>query len=64
VINEKRREKARADNSKKKYQPLDLRFKKTRAYRKRMTKFERAQKPLTVQKKLNNFKERKFAIAA
>jgi hypothetical protein len=64
VINEKRRDKSRADNSKKKYTPLDLRFKKTRAFRKRLTKFERNSKPLTVQKRLANFRERKFALPA
>jgi large subunit ribosomal protein L35e len=63
VINEKRRNKAR-DDHKKKRTPLDLRRKKTRAFRKRMTKFERSKKTLRQQKKESNFRPRKFALAA
>merc|ERR1712119_223269 len=41
VINEKRRAEARDAFGKKKYMPRDLRMKKTRAFRRRLTKFER-----------------------
>jgi large subunit ribosomal protein L35e len=64
VINEKRRDKAREDNKNKKYTPLDLRFKKTRAFRKRLTKFELTRKTLRTQKRESNFRQRKFALAA
>ena len=63
VINEKRITKAR-DDHKKKRTPLDLRMKKTRAFRKRLTKFESTKKTLKQQKKDNNFRPRKFALAA
>ena len=63
VINEKRIEKARAD-SKKGRTPYDLRYKKTRAFRKRLTKHERSLRTLRQQKKENNFRQRKFALAA
>ena len=64
MINEKRRDQARSDFKKKKYTPLDLRVKKTRAYRKRLTKYERNLKTARGQKKANNFRPRKYAIAA
>ncbi len=63
VINEKRRNQAR-DDSKKKRTPYDLRYKKTRAFRKRLTKNERSLRTVRQQKKENNFRARKFAIAA
>ena len=63
VINEKRITKAR-DDHKKKRTPLDLRMKKTRAFRKRLTKFESTKRTLKQQKKDNNFRPRKFALAA
>ena len=63
VINEKRRDQAREDH-KKKRTPLDLRFKKTRAFRKKLTKHERTRKTVRQQKKENNFKLRKYALAA
>lgn len=63
MINEKRRNKAR-DDTKKTRTPLDLRYKKTRAFRKRLTKFELTRKSLRQQKKENNFRPRKFALAA
>jgi len=63
VINEKRRDQSREDH-KKKRTPYDLRYKKTRAFRKKMTKFERTRKTLKQQKKESNFKLRKYALAA
>lgn len=62
VINEKRINKARADV--KGRTPYDLRYKKTRAFRRRMTKAELSVKTLRQQKKENNFRQRKFALAA
>ena len=64
VINEKRIHKARDTTKKHKYTPLDLRVKKTRAYRKRLTKHERSLKVPRVAKRNANFKARKFALAA
>ena len=63
VINEKRRNKAR-DECKKKRTPLDLRYRKTRAYRKKLTTDDLSRKTLRQQKKENNFRPRKFALAA
>ncbi len=63
VINEKRRNQARAD-TKKGRTPSDLRYKKTRAFRKKLTKHELTLKTVRQQKKENNFRQRKFAIAA
>ena len=63
MINEKRRNNARA-NVKKGRTPYDLRYKKTRAFRRRLTKHELSLKTLRTQKKENNFRQRKFALAA
>nr|AFR90236.1 L35 ribosomal protein [Sterkiella nova] len=63
VINEKRRDQARVDHKKKRI-PADLRHKKTRAFRKRLTKHETTRKTVRQQKRDNNFKLRKFALAA
>ena len=63
MINEKRRNQARADNKKGKV-AHDLRHKKTRAFRRRLTKNELSLRTLRQQKKQDNFKQRKFALAA
>lgn len=63
VINEKRRTQARADN-KKGRTAKDLRLKKTRAFRRRLTKNEKSLRTLRQQKKQDNFRQRKFALAA
>ena len=63
VINEKRRDQARVDH-KKGRTPSDLRYKKTRAFRKRLTKFETTRRTVKQQKKEANFRPRKFALAA
>ncbi|KAK9766373.1 60S ribosomal protein L35, L29 [Basidiobolus ranarum] len=47
-----------------KYLPLDLRYKKTRAIRRRLTKFEVTRKTLRQQKKDIHFPQRKFAVKA
>ncbi len=64
VINEKRRDAARESFKKKKFQPYDLRQKKTRAYRKRLTRHELARQTPKQQKSSSNFRPRKFALAA
>merc|ERR1712019_191406 len=64
VINEKRRAEARDAFGKKKYMPRDLRMKKTRAFRRRLTKFERTRTTTRAQKKSDNAKLRKYAVAA
>ncbi|KAK9766616.1 60S ribosomal protein L35, L29 [Basidiobolus ranarum] len=47
-----------------KYLPLDLRYKKTRAIRRRLTKFEVTRKTVRQQKKDIHFPQRKFAVKA
>ncbi|KAK9701742.1 60S ribosomal protein L35, L29 [Basidiobolus ranarum] len=47
-----------------KYLPLDLRHKKTRAIRRRLTKFESTRTTLRQQKKSIHFPQRKFAVKA
>merc|ERR1712184_20703 len=64
VLNEKRRAEARDAFAKKRYTPYDLRQKKTRAFRRRMSKFERTRTTVRQQKKLDNSKLRKYAVAA
>ncbi|KAH3685330.1 hypothetical protein WICPIJ_003682 [Wickerhamomyces pijperi] len=64
VINANQRETVRAFYAGKKYQPKDLRAKKTRAIRRRLTKFEASQITLKQQKKQSAFPQRKYAIKA
>jgi large subunit ribosomal protein L35e len=64
VINEKRRTAARDAFAKKKYTPYDLRAKKTRASRRKMTRFERTKETPRAFKRSSNNKMRKFALAA
>ena len=64
MLSEKRRTKAKTDSTKKKYKALDVRKKKTRAWRKKLSKFERAIRTPRQAKKDSNFRERKFALAA
>merc|ERR1719177_112749 len=49
---------------KKKYKPLDLRPKKTRAMRKALTKHEQNLKTRKEVRRINKFPRRKFAIKA
>eukprot|EP00352_Strombidinopsis_acuminata_P001407 CAMPEP_0176348438 /NCGR_PEP_ID=MMETSP0126-20121128/7869_1 /TAXON_ID=141414 ORGANISM="Strombidinopsis acuminatum, Strain SPMC142" /NCGR_SAMPLE_ID=MMETSP0126 /ASSEMBLY_ACC=CAM_ASM_000229 /LENGTH=123 /DNA_ID=CAMNT_0017697237 /DNA_START=32 /DNA_END=403 /DNA_ORIENTATION=+ len=63
VISEKRIAAARSEFGKKKYLPKDLRQRKTRAFRRRLTRHESNLKTAKVQKKLDNQKLRKFAVA-
>jgi len=64
VMNSKQRQHLREFYKGKKYLPLDLRPKKTRAIRRQLTKHEKAKKTLKQQKKEWHFPPRKFAIKA
>merc|ERR1719193_1844716 len=62
VINQKTKENLRKFYKNKKYKPLDLRPKKTRAIRRRLTKRERNAKTPKLVKRLYAFPKRKFAV--
>ncbi|KAI9303745.1 ribosomal L29 protein-domain-containing protein [Cunninghamella echinulata] len=64
VINQTQRDQLRLFYQKKKYTPLDLRVKKTRAMRRALTPYERNLKTVKQQKKLVAFPARKFAVKA
>ncbi|KAK0190942.1 60S ribosomal protein L35 [Armillaria mellea] len=64
VMNQKARQNLREYYKDKKYLPLDLRAKKTRAIRRRMTKHETSLKTLKQKKKELNFPIRKYALKA
>jgi len=64
VTNQKARQNLREYYKKKKYLPLDLRPKKTRAIRRRLTKNEKSLKTLKQRKKDIHFPKRKYAIKA
>ncbi|KAK0453641.1 probable ribosomal protein L35 [Armillaria ostoyae] len=64
VMNQKARQNLREYYKDKKYLPLDLRAKKTRAIRRRMTKHETSLKTLKQKKKELNFPVRKYAVKA
>ena len=64
VLSEKRIASARKDNAKKRYLPVDLRQKKNRAYRRRLTPFEKRKLTVRGAKKLQTTKQRKYALAA
>ncbi|KXN86271.1 60S ribosomal protein L35 [Leucoagaricus sp. SymC.cos] len=64
VINQKARQNLREYYKDKKYKPLDLRPKKTRAIRRRLTKHEQSLKTLKQKKKDQNFPRRKYAVKA
>jgi large subunit ribosomal protein L35e len=64
IINLNQRESVRAFYAGKKYQPKDLRAKKTRALRRKLTKFEASQVTEKQKKKQIAFPQRKFAIKA
>ncbi len=63
VINMNKKVKARDDFKKKKYTPYDLRQRKTRAFRRRLSKFENTKKTMKQKKVDDNNKPRKFALA-
>ncbi|KAI9246525.1 hypothetical protein BY458DRAFT_527834 [Sporodiniella umbellata] len=64
VINQTQREQLAIFYQKKKYIPLDLRVKKTRAMRRALTPFEKSKKTVREQKKLAHFPLRKYAVKA
>ncbi|KAL4483814.1 hypothetical protein ABPG72_006189 [Tetrahymena utriculariae] len=64
IINEKRRQAVKNQFKGKSLKPLDIRVKKTRAIRRKLTKKQREAVLVKTQKKLNNFGLRKFALKA
>ncbi|KAF8977321.1 60S ribosomal protein L35, partial [Entomortierella lignicola] len=64
VITQTQRSQLRLFYQKKNFLPLDLRVKKTRAIRRRLTKHESAIKTVKQQKKDTHFPLRKYAIKA
>jgi len=64
VINAQQRHQLRIFYKGKKYIPLDLRPKKTRAIRRRLTAHESSLKTAKDKKKLTHFPQRKFAVKA
>jgi large subunit ribosomal protein L35e len=62
-INQLRKSAAREECKKAKFLHQDLRNKKTRAIRRRLTKFERTRHTLKWQKKHENFPQRVFAVS-
>ena len=64
VMNQKARQNLREYYKDKKYLPLDLRTKQTRAIRRRLTKHEKSLKTAKQVKKDQNFPVRKYAVKA
>ncbi|GAV54919.1 hypothetical protein ZYGR_0AS02420 [Zygosaccharomyces rouxii] len=64
IINEQQREAVRQLYKGKKFQPKDLRPKKTRALRRALTKHEASRVTVKQRKREINFPQRKFAIKA
>ena len=64
VISQTQRDQLKIFYAGKKYQPLDLRTKKTRALRRRLTLNEKNAKTLRQIKKERHFPKRKYAIKA
>ncbi|KAJ4478079.1 ribosomal L29 protein-domain-containing protein [Lentinula aciculospora] len=64
VMNQKARQNLREYYKDKKYLPLDLRAKRTRAIRRRLTKHEKSLKTVKQVKKDQNFPIRKYAVKA
>merc|ERR1712026_54707 len=62
VISQTQRENLQKFYKSKKYKPLDLRVKKTRAQRRALTKHEASRKTLRQIKKDTHFKVRKYAV--
>ncbi|CAI5758571.1 unnamed protein product [Candida verbasci] len=64
VINLQQRDNVRAFYKGKKFQPKDLRAKKTRALRRKLTKFEASRETEKARKQRITFPQRKYAIKA
>lgn len=62
VISQTEKVALRAKYAGKKYKPLDLRPKKTRAMRRQLSKEDAARKTVRQQKKERNFPMRKYAV--
>jgi large subunit ribosomal protein L35e len=62
VYNQKRKEEVRQKWQGKKYKPIDLRPKKTRAIRRRLTTAQRLNKTLKARKKAENLPLRMYAV--
>ncbi len=62
VINSNQRQQLRLFYAKKKYLPLDLRPKKTRAIRRRLSKYEATRVTEKQKKRQMHFPERKYAV--
>lgn len=64
VLSEKRIDAAKTEFKKKRYTPVDLRLKKTRAFRRKLSPFEAKKLTTRGQKRADNLKVRKYALAA
>ncbi|MCJ1273727.1 60S ribosomal protein L35 [Puttea exsequens] len=64
IINQKQRQQLRLFYAKKKYLPLDLRPKQTRAIRRRLSKHEASRVTEKQKKKQTHFPQRKYAVKA
>jgi large subunit ribosomal protein L35e len=64
VVNQRNKQKVREEYAKKSKKPVDLRAKKTRALRRKMTKSQLNKKTIRKQKQEKNFGLRKFALRA
>eukprot|EP00928_Gymnodinium_smaydae_P060284 TRINITY_DN438_c0_g6_i1.p1 TRINITY_DN438_c0_g6~~TRINITY_DN438_c0_g6_i1.p1 ORF type:complete len:144 (+),score=35.97 TRINITY_DN438_c0_g6_i1:63-434(+) len=64
VYNQKQKAEARKQYSNKKYQPLDLRPKKTRAIRRALKVEQKTAKTAKMKTRLSNFPPRRFAVTA
>ncbi|XP_043474176.1 60S ribosomal protein L35 [Leptopilina heterotoma] len=64
VMHQKQKENLRLLYKNKKYKPLDLRPKKTRAIRRKLTPYQANLKPLKAVRKMSTFPQRKFALKA
>ena len=62
IINQKQRQQLRLFYAKKKYLPLDLRPKQTRAIRRRLSKHEASRVTEKQKKKQTHFPQRKYAV--
>merc|ERR1712013_580657 len=64
VVNEKRRNAAKETWKNKKYNPYDLRTKRSKHARRQLTRFQSSAQTARAAKKAGNFKQRKFAVTA
>ncbi|KAF8821547.1 ribosomal protein RPL35 [Cardiosporidium cionae] len=64
VYNEKKLKEAKDQFRKKRFKPIELRPKKTRALRRGLSKAQKSKKTLKERKKLENLPRRKFALKA